>query len=210
MLGGGAVDPAGYFVCFHVRNGATPAGVTSAEFFNDIHELLGARPSTSNPGISAFGPVGPGIHTSPLPASLSTLDALMLRSTLQTTAFQTENFEATLQAGASISHTSALARIGIKQDFTTLGDSYIRYESEDSTKWALYPSGHHLDNLTFFLTDTKGRSIISHLPTNARTMPLPFSLSLRWDAVAEPAPDPRSGKGLSYLGPKPNAIVDQT
>ena len=67
----------------------------------------------------------------------------------------------------------------------------ISYEDNGGDYFQFYPPSTHLDNLAFYITDLLGRPLRSLLTTRAARAPLPFNLSLRWDAVV---PDPRPPK----------------
>ena len=78
-LTGAAADA--HLVCFQVKQGVRPAGVSDAGFFSDSYELLGLIPSRTATPTNATDAVGPGAHAAPFPCALNTLEAIYLRTT---------------------------------------------------------------------------------------------------------------------------------
>ena len=189
-----AVDAAGFFVCYHDRVGPLAPPLHPHEQYSDVHELLGARPTTHvDLLVNAFGDsVGPGEHASVTPPVLSTTEAIIIRSSLQTSAFQTTNFEPYLPESNMLMHTNIFARIPIMGGHESEMD-YIRFHDSNDT-FSLYPGTHHLDGLSFYLTDDKGRLLSALAPG----VVIPFHLTLKWEALLpDPQERPALGPGIS-------------
>eukprot|EP00965_Chrysotila_dentata_P058612 1945037-Pleurochrysis_carterae.AAC.1 len=59
----------------------------------------------------AGGTTGPGVHVTVLPPLLQTVDALYLRSTMQSESMQTHNFDIGSPDTQEVTHSSIVARI---------------------------------------------------------------------------------------------------
>ena len=193
-------DPDGYFLSFYASAFPAPVGLTPQQFHQSTHEILGCIPSTTST-VNAFGTLGNVNHVSLIPPRLNTTDALLLRTPLQSHAYQTTNFELGVPEQNRIMGTNIVARIPV--DHTV---DLISFEDPGGDNFQVFPSSQHLDNLQFYLTDTHGRPLRDLLAPHALLAPLPFSLSLRWDAVV---PDPRPPKPahVPFTGNYRNAIT---
>ena len=179
-------DPDGHFITFYASAFPAPTPLTKEQFHQNTHEILGCIPSTTRT-VNAFGALGNVDHNSLIPPRLNTTDALLLRTPLQAHAYQTTNFELGVPEQNRLMGTNIVARFMLDHKA-----EIQNYEDISGHHFQFYPSAQHLDNLQFYLTDCHGRPFGDLLAPHALLAPLPFSLSLRWDAVV---PDP--------LPPKP-------
>ena len=178
------VDIDGFFISFYASAFPAPAGITAEQFHQNTHELLGCIPSSTRE-VNAFGTVGNAIHSSLIPPRLNTTDAILIRTPLQSHAFQTTNFELGVPEQNRLMSTNIVARVPV--DHTV---ELISFEDTGGDIFQFFPSLQHLDNLQFYLTDVHGRGLGDLIDSNF-TVPLPFHLTLRWDAIV---PDPRPPK----------------
>jgi len=193
-------DPDGFFVTFYASNFPAPPGLTPEQFHQNTHEILGCIPSTIRT-VNAFGVLGNVDHNSLIPPRLNTTDALLLRTPLQAHAYQTTNFELGVPEQNRLMGTNIVARFML--DHTA---EIISYEDISGHHYQFYPTLQHLDGLQFYLTDCHGRPFGDLLPPYAANVPLPFSLSLRWDAVV-PDPRPPLPAHAPFTGNYKNAIT---
>jgi len=180
----GPTAPAGsYLVCFQVKQGVAPPGVSPAGFFNDSCELLGAIPSRSAVAVNAFGTTtGPVAHISPYPASLNTLTAIYLRTDLVSSNYQTFGFELDLPDRTGLTPTQILARIALNRSHFDDTLSFINFEDPNDL-FSIELSQTQLSNMTFTITDGAGRLISEVAPDQALNGNLAFKMVLRWDVV---------------------------
>ena len=180
------IDPDGYFISYYASAFPIPNGITQEQFHQNTHEILGCIPSTTRE-VNAFGDtVGNVEHISIIPPRLSTTDALLIRTPLQSHSYQTTNFELGVPQQNRVMGTNIIARIPV--DHTT---ALMSFEDPGGDQYQFYPTTQHLDNLSFYITDVHGRSLSALMSPNALRGYLPFHLTIRWDAVV---PDPRPPK----------------
>ncbi len=186
-LGGGA--PAGSFiVCFQVKQGAAPTGVSPSGFFNDSCELLGAIPSRTEVPVNAFRTsTGVGPHISPYPGSLNTLEAIYLRTDLVSSNYQTFSFEKELPDRSGLTPSTILARIPLTRSHFDDTFSFINFEDPNDLFSIELPQTQ-LANMSFVLSDDKGRLISEVSPDQASNGNLSFKLVLRWEAIEGEVP----------------------
>lgn len=184
-LGGGA--PAGSFlVCFQVRQGQPPAGVSGSGFYNDSNEILGARPTRDvTQLVNAFGATtGAVAHVSPYPTNLSSIEAVYLRSGLQTNNFQTNGFEQATQDQNGLTSSTIFARVPLTKAFYDPDHEIINFEDPDEL-FTIILSQSQLTQITLYITDGKGRLIPQLNDTQAVDGNLSFTASLRWELLDE-------------------------
>lgn len=186
-LGAGA--PAGsYLVCFQVKQGVAPAGVSPSGFFNDSCEILGAIPSRTQVPVNAFGTTtGAGPHISPYVASLNTLEAIYVRTNLVSSNYQTFGFERDLPDRSGLTPTQILARIPLTRAHFDDTFAFINFEDPNDL-FSVELSQTQLSNMTFTITDDKGRLISEVGADQALNGNLSFKLVLRWDVVENEIP----------------------
>ena len=186
-LGGGA--PAGSFlVCFQVKQGTEPTGVSPSGFFNDSCELLGAIPSRTAVPVNAFRTsTGVGPHISPFPGSLNTLEAVYIRTNLVSSNYQTFSFEKELPDRAGLTPSTILARVPLTRSHFDDTFSFVNFEDPNDLFSVELPQTQ-LSNMTFVLSDDKGRLLSEVSPDQAFYGNLSFKLVLKWEAVEQEVP----------------------
>ena len=83
----------------------------------------------------------------------------------------------------------------------------VSFQDPGGDLFQLFPASQHLDNLQFYLTDVHGRGLGDLLPPPAAFAPLPFHLTLRWDAVVPDPLPPKPPVPGPFTGNYKNAIT---
>lgn len=207
-LGAGAVA-ASYFVCFQVKNNtpAPPVGVSDANYFQDIHEILGCVPTrdgwdTRNGGfpLNAFSASGTGLagaplgptpvtHITPFVSSLNSLEALYLTCSLPTNNFQSVNFERNSPiVSQDLIPSQLLARIPLAKAFYVPETPFITFEDPDGLFSLTMDGLQQLGTVTFSLKDDKGRPIWEVLQGQAQAGLLSYKMSMRFEILEQETP----------------------
>lgn len=187
----GAAAPVGsFFVCFQCKTGVIPVGVSNSGFFNDIHEILGAQPTRdSSVPVNAFGSsTGPGAHISPYVGALNTLEAIYIRTGLQTNNYQTFGFERDLPDQNGLTPTQIFARIPLSRAYYDNQFEFVSFEDPNDL-FQIDVGQKQLTTVNFRITDDKGRDIAEVSPGQAQDGCLSFKMVLKWQ-VLEPIPSP--------------------
>ena len=162
------------FVCFHCRSGLRPVGVSEKGFFNDAHEILGATPTRDVRDIlDAFEHVDSDFKSS-FPASLSSLDAICVRTNLQANNFQTTSRGGVISARMGLTESSLFARIAVPSD----GGIHF-YDAHGCFNMCLMQKS--LDGIGFEITDGKGRPLYEHV--NDPKCLVPLGMVFRWEVL---------------------------
>ena len=185
-----AYDPASYIVCFQCKGTNTQAtNVSDAGYFSDVHEILGGIPTRDGWLVdrpeNAFGPNSTGGVTpniSPYLGSLSTLEAVYVRTTIHSSNYQTYGFEKQQpnQSGG-LTPTQIFARIPV-----TSGDLIVYEDTNDL--FSMYLNQTQLSQCEFSITDDKGRFLPEINTGQAEIGMLSFKMSLRWEVLEDDYP----------------------
>eukprot|EP00965_Chrysotila_dentata_P186893 6170555-Pleurochrysis_carterae.AAC.1 len=89
------------------------------------------------------GTTGPGVHVTVLPPLIETVDAVYLRSTMQSETMQTHNFDIGSPDTQEVTHSTIVARIPVLR--TDQYDDYVRF-NEAGHLWEVYPLTRQLDH----------------------------------------------------------------
>jgi len=182
-----------YFVCFQVKSGDNqPAGVSGSGYFNDVHEILGCRPTRSPPNVGAGllpvnafrSSVGLVAHTSPYVGALNSLEAVYIRTNLQTNNYQTYGFERSLPDQQGVTPTQIFARIPLTLAYYDDQKEFISFEDTNDL-FTIILGNKQLDTVTFRITDDKGRDIQEISPGMAEDGMLSFKLVYRWEIIVD-------------------------
>lgn len=177
-----------FFVCFQVKSGANkPANVSDGGFFNDVHEILGCKPTRNNfvTPVNAFGnTVGIAVHTSPYVGALNSLEAVYIRTNLQTNNYQTFGFERSLPDEQGVTPTEIFARIPLTLAYYDDQKEFISFE-DPNTLFTIILGNKQLDTITFRITDDKGRNIQEVAPQQADDGMLSFKMVFRWEEIVD-------------------------
>ena len=179
-------DAAVYVVCFQVKQGTRPAGVSVTGFFQDSYELLGGVPSRTETPVNALEFVQ-GIRTSPFPAALNTLEAIYLRCNLMGGNFQTYGHERYLPDQNGLTETQIFARIPLTRACFDPIFEFVTYEDANDL-FQLNLQQKTIDSLELYVTDDKGRLLAEVDPQQADLGLLSFKCVLRWDHLVAPPP----------------------
>jgi len=185
-----------YFVSFQVArpNAAIPTNVVGTNIFQDTNEILGGNPTTyipstaNGPPISLFGTgvftsgtPGNLVFTSPYVAQLNSIEALYLRSNLQTANYSTYGFSQSVFQNA-VQPTGILARIPMSRTYNFPPNPFVTFEDANDT-FQIQVGNKQLDNLTLFLTDDKGRFIPLVTAGQVVNGMLSFKATIKWQVV---------------------------
>lgn len=178
-----------YIVCFQSRTGSPPTGVSNQGYFNDSCEILGAIPErnfqTTTPPQNAFrNTTGVAAHISPFVAALNTLEAIYLRTNLQSGNYQSASFEKDVGDTKSLIPTLILARIPLTRAYFDPQFEFISFEDTNDL-FSMYLQQQHLSQVYFSLTDDKGRLLAEVAEDQADFGNLSFKISLRYEVLAK-------------------------
>ena len=186
--GSGPVD----FVFFHCKEGVMPINVTPQGFYSESFQLLGGTPTVN---VSNTSTIVPGMLRDSLnncvsshAASLSTLDELYLRLNTGTNNYSSTGLDRSLRDSSRLVESQIFARIQINdQSFDEL-HPMIQYEDSGGDLYQSFVGTSSLDQLTFVLTDGRGRPLSFLAPARAVVNALQFKAVLRWDLFVPPPP----------------------
>ena len=184
----GGSDPVD-FVFFHCKEGVMPVGVTPQGFYSESYQLLGGTPTTdvNNTTHGMLRDVSNNCVSSHA-ASLSTLDELYLRLNTGTNNFSSTGLDRSLRDSSRLIESQIFARIPItNQSFDEL-HPMVQYEDSGSDLYQSFVGTSSLDQLTFILTDGRGRPLSYLAPARAVVNALQFRAVLRWDLFVPPPP----------------------
>ena len=163
-------------VCFQSR-GTRPANVSAAGFFQQTHQILGARPSRGATAVDGLN----GTNKTPYPASLSSLHSLYLRTNIMSGNFQSCGHERFLPNGNQVVESQILARIPIGDPIDFIKP--IVYEDNGNDMFQISPHQKNMDGIDLWLTDEFGRSLSEVSPDQYANGMLNFTLTLRFDEI---------------------------
>lgn len=190
-----------YFVCFGVppsAGGTVPTGVSNVYTFSDTNEILGGNnnikfPTTSQP-ISALGSsvYNAGLNTltseSPYVAQLNSIEAIYLRSNLQSLNYSTYAFAQSVFQN-SVTGSSIFARIPLLNQIYNLNDPFLSFEDTNDL-FTIEIGNKQLDNITIYITDDKNRPLPLVGVGQVTSGMLSFKLSLKWEVVLKDSASP--------------------
>ena len=181
--------------CFAVKSGALPAGVSLIGGFNDSHEILGGTPIRDPAAAAASldGVLDAGVHTivSRYPASLNTLDAIYLHlNTVQTGNFMSTGHDGHTRESPRLIESDIFARIPFDDSTFTEAHEVVSYEDTGGDMYQSMLHRKNLETLSLRVTDSRGRSLATMNPNQARDGLLGFRVCLRWDLFSIPPPKP--------------------
>lgn len=187
----GTLNTDGHFVCFANRSSRDnkPFGVDELGYNSDSHEILGAYPTLDgsdrqNAALNQSGTApstGPGAHYFPLRANTHTLEAIYLRTGIESTNMQTENFTLDIPNTDVVTPSQLFARIPVGGNCSnSFGENiHITYLHGDDT-FSMYPNTRSFDRLTFAIQDEQGRPIWIYR-RDVNKAPMEFTCTLRVD-----------------------------
>jgi hypothetical protein len=193
--------PAGaYIVCFQVTNNSPvgpPIGVSEQGYLNDSCEILGTKDTRDGwDGITpqnAFQtatttPIGAGPYITPFVAQLNSLESIYVLCDLHSGNYQTNGFSRGLPSSKdSITPTQIFARIPLKLAYYDPDNEFIDFQ-DSNNNFSMFLHQTQLANVTFRITDDKGRLIPEVAPGQAQEGSLSFKMSVKWRVVADDYP----------------------
>ena len=203
-LTGAAADA--HLVCFQVKQGVRPAGVSDAGFFSDSYELLGLIPSRTATHTNATDAVGPGAHAAPFPCALNTLEAIYLRTNLMGGNYQSYGHERFLPDSNGLVETQILARIPLTRACFDPIFEFVQFEDTNDL-FQMHLQRQSLDTIELYVTDDKGRFLAEVDPRQADLGLLSFKCVLRWDHLIAPPPYGYVATVNRLLAPGPNPTL---
>jgi len=198
--------PAGSYYCtFQMYSGVPPPGVSTQGFFNDNFEIFGAIATTNdnwnNVGapVNMFGSVlATGTCKSLYPAQLNSMEAVFLRTNLQSNNYSTYAYSQVSKANA-ITPSNIFARIPLTQGIFTDLSPYLTFEDQNNI-FTITIGNKQLDQMTFTVTDDKGRPLPLVATGQVINDCLSFKMTLRWEIIDKQQAQPYipSINDLSY------------
>jgi hypothetical protein len=201
------VTPLSFFISFQVpfvsqplplNNTGGVAIVQGDRIFLDTAEIMGGNsqdyiatatlptiPLFPNPVVNALVNI---TFTTPYVAQLNTLEAVYLRSNLQTSNYSTYGFSQTIFQNA-VQPSSIMARIPINNTYTKTASPFITFEDPDNL-FFIEIGNKQLDQLTLYLTDDKNRFI--PLVANGQVLngQMSFKATIKWEVVVKDQANP--------------------
>jgi hypothetical protein len=168
----------------------------------DTAELLGGTPDydvgTVDP-VNMFGTtVGRTSHISQFPAQLDTIKNIYVTSDLQTSNFETHAFTRSTGNQNSITSSGKLAIIPV-------GDETCLYEDSNDL-FSIYLQNKQLSQITFDITDTKGRPIPRVTEGQFRAGNLHYTMCIKYEVLERP--DKQVGRPSGFIeGKYKNTIM---
>ena len=194
--------------CFAIKDVAPPS-LTQNGGFNDLFEILGAKPIRSFAAaenslrLVTGTPANEERLISRYPASLNTLDAIYIHlPTLETGNFMSTGHEVHIANSDRIVESSLFARIPF--DSSTFNETHevIQFEDSGGDAFQSMLTRKSLDNLDIRITDAKGRSLANVDPTQSDLGLLAYKMAIRFDIFIPPQPkEPSHGVARSVAHP---------
>jgi len=181
-----------YFCSFQVAPSAgynTPPLVSSQGFYNDSSEILGGTATTQqnwNGGSAPVNMFGTQLATaahvySIYPAQLNSMEAIFIRTNLQSTNYSTFAYASESKANA-ITSSNIFARIPLVQGYYTDLNPFLTFEDQNGVGiFALSVGNKQIDQITFWLTDDKGRYIQAVNAGQVTSGNLSWKMTIKWE-----------------------------
>jgi len=172
----------------------------------DAAELLGGIPDydvgTANP-VNMFGDTsGNTSHISQFPAQLDTIKNIYVTSDLQTNNFETHAFTRSTGNQNSVTSSSKLAIIPVG----VAGNTEICLYEDSNDLFSIYLQNKQLSQITFDITDTKGRPIPRVSEGQFRAGNLHYTMCLKYEVLERP--DKQVGQPSGFIeGKYKNTIM---
>ena len=164
-------------VCFQSR-ATRPAGVSIVGFFQQTHEILGARPSRGAVPVDALN----GTVTAPYPASLSSLHSFYLRTNIMSGNYQSTGHERFLPNSNQVVESQIFARIPVADP---VDQNAIVYQDNGNDMFQINPHQKSIDSLDLWLTDEFGRSLGEVSPSQYKDGMLNYTVTLRFEKLMD-------------------------
>ena len=190
--------------------GPPPTGLSSS--FNDLFEILGARPIRNLTEIGnslqvvTGSPANQTVLQSRYPASLNTLDAIYIHlPTLETGTFMSTGHEAHIEDSLRLVESSIFARIPFARSAFDEVHEIIEFEDNGGDAFQSILTRKSLENLDIRVTDSKGRSLANVDPSQSELGLMAFKMAIRFDLFIPPEP-PESSHGIRTFAAHPPSV----
>jgi hypothetical protein len=198
--------------CFAMK-GPPPTGLSLQGLFNDLFEILGARPIRNLTEIGnslqvvAGSPANQTVLQSRYPASLNTLDAIYIHlPTLETSNFMSTGHESHIEDSFRLVESSIFARIPFARSAFDEVHEVVQFEDNGGDAFQSILTRKSLENLDIRVTDAKGRSLASVDPTQSDLGLMAFKMAIRFDLFIPPEP-PEPSHGVPVAGSHPPSLT---
>lgn len=180
-----------YFCSFQVAPSSgynLPSLVTNQGFYNDSSEILGGKATTQQNWDGVSAPVnmfGTQLATSAVssiyPAQLNSMEAIFIRTNLQSTNYSTFAYASESKANA-ITSSNIFARIPLVQGYYTDLNPFLSFEDQNGVGiFALSIGNKQIDQITFWLTDDKGRYLQQVNAGQVTSGALSWKMTIKWE-----------------------------
>ena len=199
-----------YFCSFQVSpaSGYTPPSLVSNQgFYNDSSEILGGTATTQQNWSGVGAPVNlfrTQLATSAVnsiyPAQLNSMEAVFLRTNLQSTNYSTFAYASESKANA-VTSSNIFGRIPLVQGYYTDLNPFLTFEDQNGVGvFALSIGNKQIDQITFWLTDDKGRYLPLVNSGQVSSGNLSWKMTLKWEVFDKVEQNPYlpSLSDLSY------------
>lgn len=175
-------------VFFHCKSGTVPANVSDSGFYNDSYEIFGGVPTRDvnnlkngfNKDLASTS--ASTIFESFLPVSLNSLEAIYLRSNLQTSNFMTNGFSKDSPDRNTMTETNIFARIALNRSCFDDIFSFVQFEDSNNL-FQMHLHQKSLDSITLEVTDDKGRLLSEVYREQADLGLMNFKCTIKWDVL---------------------------
>ena len=197
--------------CFAIK-GPPPPGISLQGGFNDLFEILGARPIRSATAagnslrVLAGTSANQEVLQSVFPASLNTLDAIYVHlPTLETGNFMSTGHEAHIEDSFRLVESSIFAKIPFDDSTFSEVHEVIQFEDTGGDAFQSMLTRKSLENLDIRVTDAKGRSLANIDPSQSDLGLMAFKMAIRFDIFVPPEP-PEPSHGVPVPGTHPPSV----
>ena len=173
----GSLPTNNIIVCWQSR-ATRPTGVSATGFFQQTHEILGARPSRGAVPVNALGAGG----VAPYPASLASIHSFYLRTNIMSGNYQSTGHERFLPNGNQVIESQIFARIPVDDPVSI---NPIIFQDNGNEIFQINPHSKSLDSLDLWLTDEFGRSLSEVSPQQYEDGMLNYTVTLRFAHLIE-------------------------
>lgn len=184
--------------CYHVKSGAVPSGVSKQGAFSDCYEILGAEPLTSDVDKNSLKRVSTNKLYSQFPVSLSTLDALYIRTNFDMHSYESPGLDMFHKPSVQVQPSSIFARVPIRNSDSSMRQAHeiVTYEDAGGDMYQKFIQRNNLEHIQFYVTDKRNRTLAEFDKKQNEIGLMSFSMTLRWDKFVPEKPAHPIPKGF--------------
>ena len=197
--------------CFAMK-GPPPTGLSLQGSFNDVFEILGARPIRNlteiDNSLQAVTGMPANLTTlrSRYPAALNTLDSIYIHlPTLETGTFMSTGMESHIEDSFRLVESSIFARIPFARSAFDEVHEVVQFEDNGGDSFQSILTRKSLENLDIRITDSKGRSLANVDPIQSDLGLMAFKMAIRFDIFIPPEP-PEPSHGIRTFAAHPPSV----